>query len=105
MLVSGLTFGDYLLWSWSLSGNHDALVLVSGLTLPPLALICAAMLVLAIARAIASFAVRPRTVLRSLGSRGRGRASERGPTTTVAASEQALASTGPSDAPPRKLAA
>jgi hypothetical protein len=35
--VLGLTAGDYLLWNWSLSGSHDALALVSGLTLPPLA--------------------------------------------------------------------
>jgi hypothetical protein len=36
-LVLGLTAGDYLLWNWSLSGSHDVLALVSGLTLPPLA--------------------------------------------------------------------
>jgi len=36
-LVLGLTAGDYLLWNWSLSGNHDVPALVSGLTLPPLA--------------------------------------------------------------------
>jgi hypothetical protein len=43
-LVSGLTFGDYLLWNWSLNANHDVLALASGLTLPPLALACLAML-------------------------------------------------------------
>ena len=37
VFVSGLTVGDYLLWNWSLNGNHDVLALVSGLTLPPLA--------------------------------------------------------------------
>lgn len=31
-----LTLGDYLLWNWSLGGNHDVLGLVSGLALPPL---------------------------------------------------------------------
>ncbi|HEX3511358.1 MAG TPA: hypothetical protein VHT27_09705 [Solirubrobacteraceae bacterium] len=36
VLVSGLTFGDYLLWHWSLTGNHDVIALVSGLSLPPL---------------------------------------------------------------------
>jgi len=40
VLVCGLTAGDYLLWNWSLSGNHDLLALVSGLTLPPLAAAC-----------------------------------------------------------------
>ena len=36
----GSPLGDYLLWNWSLNGNHDVLALVSGLTLPPLALAC-----------------------------------------------------------------
>jgi hypothetical protein len=36
-LVCGLTLGDYLLWNWSLTNNHDVPALVSGLTLPPLA--------------------------------------------------------------------
>ena len=40
VFVSGLTLGDYLLWNWSLNHNHDALALVSGLTLPPLAVAC-----------------------------------------------------------------
>jgi len=44
-LVLGLTAGDYLLWNWSLSGNHDVPALVSGLTLPPLA--AASMLLIA----------------------------------------------------------
>lgn len=35
----GLTVGDYLLWNWSLSANHDVVALISGLTLPPLALL------------------------------------------------------------------
>ena len=34
--VSALTVGDFLLWHWSLNGNHDVLALASGLTLPPL---------------------------------------------------------------------
>ncbi len=37
-LVSVLAIGDYLLWNWSLNGNHDVPALVSGLTLPPLAI-------------------------------------------------------------------
>jgi hypothetical protein len=37
-IVSVLAGGDYLLWNWSLQGNHDVLALVAGLTLPPLAL-------------------------------------------------------------------
>ena len=38
VFVSGLTIGDYLLWNWSLNANHAVIALVSGLTLPPLAL-------------------------------------------------------------------
>jgi hypothetical protein len=62
VFVSALTFGDYLLWNWSLSGNHAVLALASGLTLPPLAVICLWQLVLALGRLIA-YATR-----RSLGS-------------------------------------
>ena len=32
VFLSGLTVGDYLLWNWSLNGNHDVLALISGLT-------------------------------------------------------------------------
>jgi hypothetical protein len=39
VFVLGLTVGDYLLWNWSLNGNHDVIALISGLTLPPLALV------------------------------------------------------------------
>jgi hypothetical protein len=57
--VSGLTVGDYLLWSWSLGGNHEVPALVSGLTLPPLAVACLWLLVLGFARLIAHIARRP----------------------------------------------
>jgi hypothetical protein len=57
--VSGLTVGDYLLWSWSLGGNHEVLALVSGLTLPPLAVACLWLLVLGFARLIAHVARGP----------------------------------------------
>jgi hypothetical protein len=45
-VVSGLTLCDYLLWRWSLNSNHDVLALVSGLTLPPLAVAFVWLLVL-----------------------------------------------------------
>lgn len=51
--VSGLTLGDYLLWNWSLNGNHDVIALVSGLTLPPLALAFLWLLALSTARLLA----------------------------------------------------
>jgi hypothetical protein len=59
VFVSGLTLGDYLLWNWSLAGNHGVLVLVSGLTLPPLAAVCLALLALSAARLIARTLRRP----------------------------------------------
>jgi len=43
---AGLTLGDYGLWKWSLAGNHQVLAVVFGLTLPPLALAFAWVLVL-----------------------------------------------------------
>jgi hypothetical protein len=53
-IVSVLATGDYLLWNWSLQGNHDVLALVSGLTLPPLAIALVWLLALAAARLLAS---------------------------------------------------
>ncbi len=64
VLVIGLTVGDYLLWSWSLNAGHDVLALISGLTLPPLALLSAWVLAMGAMRAIAAgarFARRART--------------------------------------------
>jgi hypothetical protein len=52
-IVGGLTLGDYLLWNWSLNANHDVLALVSGLTLPPLAIVCLWLLALTVARLLA----------------------------------------------------
>jgi hypothetical protein len=52
-IVSGLTIGDYLLWNWSLNANHDVLALVSGLTLPPLAIACLWLIALTAARLLA----------------------------------------------------
>jgi hypothetical protein len=51
-LVSGLTVGDYLLWNWSLNGNHDVLALVAGLTLPPLTVAWLWLFALSLARLI-----------------------------------------------------
>jgi hypothetical protein len=56
VFLSGLTAGDYLLWNWSLNANHDVLALVSGLTLPPLALAVLWLLAVAVARVIAGTA-------------------------------------------------
>jgi hypothetical protein len=56
--VSVLALGDYLLWNWSLNGNHDVLALVSGLTLPPLAIAFLGLLLLSLARLISHSARR-----------------------------------------------
>jgi hypothetical protein len=112
VFLSGLTFGDYLLWSWSLNGNHDVLALVSGLTLPPLAVACLWLLVLSVARVIASTATRPRDrVSRGRVSRGRvsrRRASQRRklqPSTAAAVGPEAPTAAASSDRRSRKLAA
>ncbi len=52
-LVCGLTLGDYLLWNWSLSGGHDVLALISGLSLPPIVVACVWLLALSGARLLA----------------------------------------------------
>jgi hypothetical protein len=54
--VCGLTIGDYLLWNWSLNANHAVLGLISGLTLPPLAIAFVWLLVLTLARLVANVA-------------------------------------------------
>ncbi len=59
VLVSGLTVGDYLLWNWSLNGNHDVLALISGVSLPPLAVACMWLLAISAARLIAHSASLP----------------------------------------------
>jgi hypothetical protein len=52
--VLALTVGDYLLWNWSLNGNHDVIALASGLTLPPLALVSLWVLALAAMKLLAA---------------------------------------------------
>jgi hypothetical protein len=61
VVVVLLALGDYLLWNWSLSANHDVLALVSGMTLIPLLIALTWLLVLAVARLIAHTVQRPRT--------------------------------------------
>ena len=47
------TVGDYVLWDWSIAGNHDILSLVAGLTLLPLAAVSVGGLVFGGARLLA----------------------------------------------------
>jgi hypothetical protein len=65
-LVSVLAGGDYLLWNWSLNGNHDVLALVSGLTLPPLAIACIWLFALSTMRLLAYTVNRSRPPARGV---------------------------------------
>jgi hypothetical protein len=56
---AALTLGDYGLWKWSLAGNHQVLAVVFGLTLPPLALAFAWMLVIRSIRLFGTLTRRP----------------------------------------------
>ena len=58
VLVALLALCDYLLWNWSLSANHDILALVSGMTLIPLLIALAWLLVLAATRLLSRLAQR-----------------------------------------------
>lgn len=103
VFVSALTVGDYLLWNWSLNGNHDLLALLAGLTLPPLALACLWLLTLGVARLIGDATRRRPAVADALARRSAPVAAE---ATGAALVAEQLA--GPEDelpASPRKLAA
>ena len=73
--VSGLTVGDYLLWNWSLNSSHDALALVSGLTLPPLAVATVWLLALSVMRLLAHHTRTSarRSIARAQSETGAGR--------------------------------
>jgi hypothetical protein len=110
VLVCGLTFGDYLLWNWSLNSNHDVLALISGLTLPPLGVACVWLLALSLARLLARSARRPRGLQRRRVSRPQAGRSHRpsgaaAPLEEPAAPATAVAPTAPGERSPGKLAA
>jgi hypothetical protein len=105
VFVIGLTVGDYLLWNWSLNGNHDVLALVSGLTLPPLAVACLWLLAMSVARMLARSARIP--AWRAMrGSRTKiGREHPKRSVAAGLSSDQSPTSDTPTDGPVRKLAA
>jgi hypothetical protein len=98
--VSGLTIGDYFLWNWSLNSNHDVLALVSGLTLPPLAVAALWMLVLTLMRLMGHVArtssarADRRSHTRKRPGRRRGRRAR--PGAPAASSQEPAASSEPS---------
>jgi len=53
-LFGAVTLGDYLLWNWSLAGNHDVLAIAAGLSLPPLVLACLWLLGMSVLQLISS---------------------------------------------------
>jgi hypothetical protein len=71
-IVTGFTIGDYLLWNWSLNGNHDVLALVSGLTLPPLAIAFLWLLALTVARLLSGSSRNAKAARRAAGVRRGG---------------------------------
>jgi hypothetical protein len=103
VLVSALTGGDYLLWNWSLNGNHDVVALVAGLTLPPLALACLWLLALTLGRLIAGGARRRPATRRPLVRRAPAVRSERAAAPTAAG--QPAGAGRERSAPSRKIAA
>jgi hypothetical protein len=61
LAVTGvLTLGDYMLWNWSVGANHDVVALVAGVTLIPLLIALAWLVVVAVARLLAHVAQSPR---------------------------------------------
>lgn len=111
IFVSGLTLADYGLWNWSLSGNHGVLELVSGLTLPPLVAALLWLLTLnvarlAIARSSRRSAMRAENI-RIAANADAGRERERRPVPRAGANplSEPAASTRPTDASSRRIAA
>jgi hypothetical protein len=106
VFVLGLTVGDYLLWNWSLNGNHDVVALISGLSLPPLALVSFWLLAVASAE-LAGMLTRRRRTARATSPdaarRSRSR-SRRAPARALEDSPVA-ARTAPAEPPSRKIAA
>ncbi|HEY4429137.1 MAG TPA: hypothetical protein VGN08_13120 [Solirubrobacteraceae bacterium] len=104
VLVSGLTVGDYLLWNWSLNGNHDVLVLVSGLTLPPLAVACLWLIAMSGARLLARYGRRSSRET-PLGMTARSARGGEPQTPTAAPLEDGSSSTGSAARSSGRLAA
>jgi hypothetical protein len=73
-VVSLLALADYLLWNWSLGGDHDILALVAGLTLVPLLIALAWLLVKGTTGLVADAARRSRTRLATRTATARARA-------------------------------
>lgn len=100
-VVGVLALGDYMLWNWSVGANHDIVALVAGVTLIPLLIALAWLVVVAVARLLAHAAHRPRA--RGAGARGAPHLTLGDPTPAPAAGRAGSESTAAS--PSSKLAA
>ena len=105
VLVSGLTIGDYLLWNWSLNANHAVIALISGLTLPPLALATIWLLAISLARVIGRIAQRPAGARRRDSRAASARQAPRPSAGARAREESAAAQSQAASSSSRKLAA
>jgi hypothetical protein len=106
--VAAITLSDYLLWNWSLKGDHGVLALIAGLTLPPLVLACLWLLTLSLARLIADAVRNPRSPLkhermararRSARARAAARARRSAPSSARSSAVTTAASQGATTAP------
>jgi hypothetical protein len=94
VLVGTLTAGDFALWNWSLSANHDVLALIAGVTLLPLAATGALLFALTALQLASRFSRHPAlyAALRRVGTRPRLSArATRGLATPGPATERNLA--------------
>ena len=116
-IVSLLALADYLLWNWSLGGSHDILALVAGLTLVPLLIAVAWLLVKGATGLLAEMARRTRAqpaarsgATRAKAAGSRSRALRAAATARSNPEQHAVRSTGAGEAstqasPSSKLAA
>ena len=104
--VAGLTLGDYLLWNWSLAGNHDVVALVAGLSMPALVIALVWMLVVSAARLFGQATSRAPSVVGQRAVRGRLLTSRRARRRPVHDDTSArVPATASADRPARRLAA
>lgn len=69
--VSGLLLGDYELWNWSLSGNHDVVALIAGVAMTPLVIAFLWLLAVNAARLLAQSSRRAPALVARLRTDGR----------------------------------
>jgi hypothetical protein len=102
-VVGVLAFGDYMLWNWSVGANHDIVALVAGVTLIPLLIALAWLLVVAVARLLAHAAQHTRasgtgsratTASRDARAGGRSRRSRVGVAAAGTSGARAVSATG-----------